>query len=179
MAAQESRMKRMLIAGVFALAAAGQSLAADMPVPFPSPQPPASYYPAAAPFNWGGFYVGANGGYGFGTSSWNAAAVTASLPSPRWRPARSTFAGRSPAARWASTCRPTPSCSASRLTVTGRTSSAVAPTAAGLGRRNGWGNLRNQKRFFWHVARPLGVCVRSGPCLRYGRPRRRQGSSGV
>ncbi len=75
-------MKRMLIAGVFALAAAGQALAADMPVPFPSPQPPASYYPAAAPFNWGGFYVGANGGYGFGTSSWSAAAITTVPTSP-------------------------------------------------------------------------------------------------
>jgi outer membrane immunogenic protein len=76
-------MKRMLIAGAFVLAAAGQVLAADMPVPFPSPQPPASYYPAAAPFNWGGFYVGANGGYAFGTSSWSADAIsTASLTSP-------------------------------------------------------------------------------------------------
>ena len=76
-------MKRMLIAGVFALTAAEQALAADMPAPFPSPQPPASYYPAAAPFNWSGFYVGANGGYGFGTSSWSAPAVdTATLISP-------------------------------------------------------------------------------------------------
>jgi outer membrane immunogenic protein len=78
-------MKRMLIAGVFVLAAAGQALAADMPAPYPSPQPPASYYPAAAPFNWGGFYVGANGGYGFGTSSWSAPPVTnptTLIPSP-------------------------------------------------------------------------------------------------
>ena len=75
-------MKRMLIAGVFVLTAAAQALAADMPAPFPSPQPPASYYPAAAPFNWGGFYVGANGGYGFGTSSWVAAAVTGIPPAP-------------------------------------------------------------------------------------------------
>ncbi len=76
-------MKRMLIAGVFVLTAAGQALAADMPAPYPSPQPPASYYPAAAPFNWGGLYVGVNGGYGFGTSSWSAAAInTATLISP-------------------------------------------------------------------------------------------------
>jgi outer membrane immunogenic protein len=78
-------MKRMLIAGVFVLTAAGQALAADMPAPYPAPQPPASYYPAAAPvlnFNWGGLYVGANGGYGFGTSSWSAPAVnTATLTS--------------------------------------------------------------------------------------------------
>ena len=75
-------MKRMLIAGVFALTAAGQALAADMPASYPSPQPPASYYPAAAPFNWGGFYVGANGGYGFGTSVWSAAAVTSATSPP-------------------------------------------------------------------------------------------------
>ncbi len=71
-------MKRMLIAGVLVLTAAGQALAADMPAPYPAPQPPASYYPTAAPvlnFNWGGFYVGANGGYGFGTSSWSAPPV--------------------------------------------------------------------------------------------------------
>ncbi len=69
-------MKRMLIAGTFVIAAAGQVIAADMPVPYPAPQPPASYYPAAAPFNWGGFYVGANGGYGFGSSSWSAPPAT-------------------------------------------------------------------------------------------------------
>ena len=78
-------MNRVLIAGAFILAVAGQAVAADMPAPFPSPQPPASYYPALTPFNWGGFYVGANGGYGFGTSSWSAPAVTGippALPSP-------------------------------------------------------------------------------------------------
>ena len=76
-------MNRVLIAGAFILAVAGQAVAADMPAPFPSPQPPASYYPAAAPFNWGGIYVGANGGYGFGTSSWSAPAITsATLNSP-------------------------------------------------------------------------------------------------
>ena len=70
-------MKRMLmIAGAFVIAAAGQVIAADMPAPYPAPQPPASYYPAAAPFNWGGFYVGANGGYGFGTSGWSAPPVS-------------------------------------------------------------------------------------------------------
>jgi outer membrane immunogenic protein len=75
-------MNRVLIAGAFILAVAGQAVAADMPAPFPSPQPPASYYPALTPFNWGGFYVGANGGYGFGTSSWSAAAVTSATAPP-------------------------------------------------------------------------------------------------
>ncbi len=87
-------MKRMLIAGVFVLAAAGQALAADMPAPYPSPQPPASYYPAAAPFNWGGFYVGANGGYGFGTSSWSAAEVTSATAPPSSAIATGPFSAR-------------------------------------------------------------------------------------
>ncbi|MFY9893517.1 MAG: outer membrane protein [Xanthobacteraceae bacterium] len=84
-------MKRMLIAGVFVFTAAGQALAADMPAPFPSPQPPASYYPAAAPFNWSGIYVGANGGYGFGTSSWNAPAVVSATSPPSPAVATGTF----------------------------------------------------------------------------------------
>ena len=75
-------MKRILMAGVFVLTGAGQAFAADMPAPYPAPQPPGSYYPAKAPFNWGGFYVGVNGGYGFGTSSWNAPAITTLPPSP-------------------------------------------------------------------------------------------------
>ena len=75
-------MRRIAIAGAFIFAAAGQAVAADMPVPSPSPQPPNSYYPVLAPFNWGGFYVGATGGYGFGTSSWNAPAVISATAPP-------------------------------------------------------------------------------------------------
>ena len=67
-------MKRVLMAGAFVLISIGRVLAADLPQPFPPPQPPANYYPAAAPINWGGFYVGVNGGYGFGKSNWSAAA---------------------------------------------------------------------------------------------------------
>lgn len=69
-------MKRMLIAGGFAgglaLAAAGQALAADLPQPAPlPPRAPATYIPAVAPvYNWGGVYVGINGGWGFGSSDW-------------------------------------------------------------------------------------------------------------
>jgi len=65
-------MKRMLIAGALALAAAGQALAADLPpAPAPPPRAPATYVPVTAPiYNWGGVYVGINGGYGFGTSTW-------------------------------------------------------------------------------------------------------------
>jgi outer membrane immunogenic protein len=67
-------MKRMLIAGALALAAGGQALAADLP-PAPAPPPPrapATYIPPPPPvYNWGGIYVGINGGGGFGTSNWS------------------------------------------------------------------------------------------------------------
>jgi outer membrane immunogenic protein len=69
-------MKRLLIAGALAFAAAGQALAADLPQPAPPPpQAPAAYIPTVAPvYNWGGIYFGGNGGYGFGTSKWTTAA---------------------------------------------------------------------------------------------------------
>ncbi len=55
-------MKRILIAGAFALAAGGQALAADLPPPMaPPPRAPATYVPAPIPYyNWTGFYVGGN-----------------------------------------------------------------------------------------------------------------------
>lgn len=53
---------------------ATQVLASDLPPPTPAPPPraPAAYVPAvvAQVYNWGGFYFGANAGYGFGTSNW-------------------------------------------------------------------------------------------------------------
>jgi outer membrane immunogenic protein len=62
----------MLIATGLALAAAGPALAADLPPPGPPPQAPATYVPVAAPvYNWGGVYIGINGGYGFGQSNWS------------------------------------------------------------------------------------------------------------
>ena len=69
-------MKRVLISVAFVFAAAGQSLAADLPQPMPPPPPPpprapAAYIPATAPvYNWGGIYFGVNGGYGFGSTEW-------------------------------------------------------------------------------------------------------------
>src|SRR5580658_7207250 len=67
-------MKRILIAGAFALAAGGQALAADLPPPMaPPPRAPATYVPAPVPiFSWTGFYIGVNGGYAFGQSNWTA-----------------------------------------------------------------------------------------------------------
>jgi outer membrane immunogenic protein len=65
-------MKRILIAGAIALFAAGPALAADLPVAPPPPQAPA-YVPVVAPvYNWGGIYIGINGGYAFGDSDWEA-----------------------------------------------------------------------------------------------------------
>ena len=34
------------------------------------PIAPNSYYPISPPINWGGVYIGLNGGYGLGSSSW-------------------------------------------------------------------------------------------------------------
>ncbi len=64
-------MKRILIAGTLALAAGGQALAADLPpAPPPPPRAPATYIPAPIPlYNWTGFYIGPNVGFGFTSSS--------------------------------------------------------------------------------------------------------------
>jgi len=71
-------MKRVLIAGALALAAGSQAFAADLPPPLaPPPRAPATYVPAMAPaYNWSGFYLGINGGYGFGNSSWTGAGLS-------------------------------------------------------------------------------------------------------
>ena len=71
-------MKRSLLAVALASAVATQVatqvLASDLPPPTPAPPPRAlaAYVPAvvAQVYNWGGFYFGANAGYGFGTSNW-------------------------------------------------------------------------------------------------------------
>jgi outer membrane immunogenic protein len=65
---KRSRIGEMFIAGALAFAGMGQAWAADLPLPGPSPG--AAYLPGIAPYDWGGLYVGVNGGYGFGSSSW-------------------------------------------------------------------------------------------------------------
>jgi outer membrane immunogenic protein len=64
-------MLRIVLTVTFALALGGVASAADFPLPARAPTPPAAYYPAIPRVsNWGGFYGGLNGGYGFGTSRW-------------------------------------------------------------------------------------------------------------
>jgi outer membrane immunogenic protein len=65
-------MKRVLMAGAVALAAVTQAYAADLPPPMaPPPRAPAAYMPVSPAYNWSGFYIGLNAGYGFGNSNWN------------------------------------------------------------------------------------------------------------
>jgi len=69
-------MKRTLMTAMLSIAAAGTALAADLPQPAPPPQAPAVYIPTVAPvYNWGGIYVGINGGWAFGSSDWTGAPV--------------------------------------------------------------------------------------------------------
>jgi len=62
-------MKRILLAGVGVLAMASLANAADLPRQMYTKAPP----PMVAPYyNWTGFYVGINGGGGWGTSTWDS-----------------------------------------------------------------------------------------------------------
>lgn len=64
------------------LAATSFAWGADLPVAPATPMPPATYAPPAPVYNWTGFYIGLNAGYGIATASATAtvpgASVTAS-----------------------------------------------------------------------------------------------------
>lgn len=65
-------MKRVILACAGVLALSGVAAAADLP-PAPGPVP---YYKAPAylpAYNWSGFYIGLNGGGGWGHSDWTTA----------------------------------------------------------------------------------------------------------
>ncbi|MBM3529321.1 MAG: porin family protein [Alphaproteobacteria bacterium] len=65
-------MKRLLLAGVASFAfAASPALAADIPARMPAKAP--AYVPLA--YNWSGWYLGIQGGYGFGDSRWTDTAT--------------------------------------------------------------------------------------------------------
>jgi outer membrane immunogenic protein len=63
-------MQRIVVAGIFSLAAVASALAADLPQAPPPPQAPVAYIPAPPVYNWSGIYVGINGGWGIGTAKW-------------------------------------------------------------------------------------------------------------
>ena len=78
-------MQRIVIAAISAVAmvsiamasifAASRARAADLPVRTEAP----AYYPAVPPiYDWGGGYIGVNGGYAFGQSQWGADALNPS-----------------------------------------------------------------------------------------------------
>ena len=73
-------MRLLVVLVTLSLAAAGRAFAADLPpanmppplaAPPPPPRAPATYIPSNVPvlYNWGGLYLGINGGYGFGSGS--------------------------------------------------------------------------------------------------------------
>jgi outer membrane immunogenic protein len=67
-------MKRMIFAGLGLLACgafAGSAAAADMSPRYPQQQPYLKAPMYAPAFSWTGFYLGVNGGGGWGTSNWD------------------------------------------------------------------------------------------------------------
>ena len=62
-------MKRFLLASVGVLAMVGLANAADLPRPVYTKAPP---YQAPYAYNWTGFYIGINGGGGWGNSTWDS-----------------------------------------------------------------------------------------------------------
>lgn len=64
-------MKAFAVALVLSLSLLGIGRATAADLPLPGPVAPSSYYPAAQPINWGGVYIGLNGGYGLGTSDFS------------------------------------------------------------------------------------------------------------
>jgi outer membrane immunogenic protein len=64
-------MKRFAVFLGFLLSVLGADYARSADLPLPGgPVPPSSYYPVSAPINWGGVYIGLNGGYALGHSNW-------------------------------------------------------------------------------------------------------------
>ena len=63
-------MKRLLVAGFGLLALVGAASAADLPPRYPVMQPRAPIYNPVY-YTWTGFYVGINGGGGWGRSTWD------------------------------------------------------------------------------------------------------------
>jgi outer membrane immunogenic protein len=70
-------MRRIIGALGVIIGLGGSAFAADLP-PSPPPRAPAAYVPAVLPvYNWGGVYVGINGGWGWGNVKYTANAAGA------------------------------------------------------------------------------------------------------
>src|SRR5690348_6095765 len=64
-------MKRIVATLLFSALSGSVALAADLPPRVAAPpRAPAVYLPPAPIFTWSGFYLGINGGWGFGKSDW-------------------------------------------------------------------------------------------------------------
>jgi outer membrane immunogenic protein len=61
-------MRRILMVAAASMLAASHALAADLPVRTVAP----AYYPVPVVYDWGGGYIGINGGYAFGQSEWGS-----------------------------------------------------------------------------------------------------------
>ncbi len=71
---------RSFVAASVVLSASLAAQAADLPQPPPPPQAPVAYIPPPEPvYNWGGVYVGVNGGWGWGNGKWTANTVAGNL----------------------------------------------------------------------------------------------------
>ena len=71
-------MKRILATVLLSVAATGAALASDLPPPS-APRAPVVYAPPPPVYNWTGFYLGINGGWGFGKSDWNTTVAGTAL----------------------------------------------------------------------------------------------------
>ena len=68
----KSILRRIIAASVL-LSVSFAAQAADLPQPPPPPpQAPVAYIPTPPPYDWGGIYVGINGGWGWGNGKWTA-----------------------------------------------------------------------------------------------------------
>ena len=77
-------MRRVLLTSISLLAfAATAAVAADLPRSMPAKAP--AYVPVG--YNWTGFYLGINGGYGWGSSGWSL------VPGTRIEPSGGLFGG--------------------------------------------------------------------------------------
>jgi outer membrane immunogenic protein len=71
------------IVATVALFSSMSAYAADLPpAPAPLPRAPVAYVPVVQVYNWNGFYVGVNGGYGWANAKWTPIGGAANTVNP-------------------------------------------------------------------------------------------------